>query len=623
MSYIFISYSKKNAGYAYRLADELRVQGFEVWIDMRRLATGEDWWRSIVLALRSCGAFVVVMTPESDSSDWVQREVTLALKYSKPIFPLWLDGDVNTPNWELFVRTQYQDVRGSRLPGETFYKLLGTHVQRLPGKRATGEQPTVPLEMFDAEVIADIAQPPPVNDVAFKPPRTTRTPRWASPVVAGVVLMMLLVTSALLSSRQPENTAFTPTTAVALLESATPTASFTPSITPTETPTLEIGQIVGTLDAQATRDQATLNAASTAAARATEYAVGTRTIIDQTATATLWTATPTANITASIEAFRTQQAATATAQHIAGQTATAESWTDTPAPTATPTATKTPTRTPTLTATPTRTPTVTPTAMRTPTRMPTIDPTFAAFGYDYRQGNAAWTPLTRDFDGVPMVLVPPGCFNMGGDSDSFNGSADGGQQCFGASFWIDLTEVTQRQFERLGGKAANASYSSRDDRPRVNITWFEARDFCALRGARLPTEAEWEYAARGPDELDYPWGNAMPPAANDSQYVVWQDTSQGATQAAGAGIRELGRSWVGALDMSGNVWEWASSLYWDYPYQAADGREDGTNRTDAHVLRGGSFLVASNLLRAADRIRDNPVFDFSLDVGFRCARSSE
>ena len=100
---------------------------------------------------------------------------------------------------------------------------------------------------------------------------------------------------------------------------------------PTEpaTATLDIALIVATLDAQATAGQATLDVQSTSAARATEYAVGTQSIVNQTETATLWTATPTANITASIEAYRTQQAQTAIAQNIIDQSATAILWTST------------------------------------------------------------------------------------------------------------------------------------------------------------------------------------------------------------------------------------------------------------------------------------------------------
>jgi formylglycine-generating enzyme required for sulfatase activity len=235
--------------------------------------------------------------------------------------------------------------------------------------------------------------------------------------------------------------------------------------------------------------------------------------------------------------------------------------------------------------------------------------------------NADWAPVTQDFDGVTMVLVPVGCFDMGDDPESYNGENQGvpagERQCFEQPFWLDLTEVTQADFERLGGQKANPNAFDGEQRPVESITWFEARDFCALRGMRLPTEREWEYAARGPDNRIYPWGNDWNPES-----AVWSGNSEG--QTATVGSRPAGVSWVGALDMSGNVSEWVSSLYQDYPYVPDDGREaDTDNSTNVRrVLRGGSWNYAlTSPLRAPARVWGTPNFQDG-DVGFRCARSS-
>lgn len=241
--------------------------------------------------------------------------------------------------------------------------------------------------------------------------------------------------------------------------------------------------------------------------------------------------------------------------------------------------------------------------------------------------NDQWTPVVQDFDGVPMVQVPPGCFMMGStdeqvavhvaagvDPDWFADEQPVHEQCFEEPFWIDQTEVTQAQFAALGGQAASPSYFSGDNRPVERITWFEARDFCALRGARLPTEAEWEYAARGPDGLVYPWGNDW-----DENNAVWDGNSNG--QTANVGSIPAGRAWVGAFDLSGNVWEWMSSLY--LPYDSTEEREADTgNRTDVRrVLRGGSWDdYDSVFLRAGVRYRYFPDGG-SGSFGFRCARS--
>lgn len=244
--------------------------------------------------------------------------------------------------------------------------------------------------------------------------------------------------------------------------------------------------------------------------------------------------------------------------------------------------------------------------------------------------NADWTPIEREFDGVTMVLVPAGCFDMG--STQYNNEQPVHEQCFDQPFWIDKYEVAQAQFRRLGGIQANPSGFSGDELPVERITWFEARDFCELRDSRLPTEAEWEYAARGPDNLVYPWGNEwdgtlanhcdMECAVENLGYMGTNDTD-GYGFTAPVGSYPAGVSWVGALDMSGNVWEWTSSLYEAYPYDAEDGREADTgSRTNIRrVLRSGAWgNYDTGLLRAPFRSWYGPGY-WGFEYGFRCARS--
>lgn len=251
-----------------------------------------------------------------------------------------------------------------------------------------------------------------------------------------------------------------------------------------------------------------------------------------------------------------------------------------------------------LSATPTETLEPTPTVTLTP------DPLQAAFVPVTR--NANWTPVERDFDGVTMVLVPVGCFDMGSND------GDGDEQpiheiCFDEPFWIDKYEVTNEDYGSIGCSA----WSSDPDQARNCVNWFDTSDFCEAREARLPTEAEWEYAARGPDSLVYPWGNDF--VANN---VV--GSSNSGDQTAPVGSRPGGASWVGAMDMSGNLLEWTSSLYVDYPY--GDGHESNSDISNPRVLRGGSFSYSSNGLRSAVRFGSFPD-DGSSGLGFRCARS--
>ena len=232
--------------------------------------------------------------------------------------------------------------------------------------------------------------------------------------------------------------------------------------------------------------------------------------------------------------------------------------------------------------------------------------------------NNDWTPVVQTFDGVEMVRVPAGCFMMGSE-DGANSERPMHRVCFEAPFWIDRTEVTNGQFEALNGQAANSSSFSGDNRPREQITWPEAEAFCASRGERLPTEAEWEYAARGPESWMYPWGNEF--VVDNS---VWTQTT-GITS-LNVGSKPAGASWVGALDMSGNVKEWVADWY-DENYYASLGdgviNPTGPASGEVRVLRGGSWGdTSSSQLRAARRDFWY-VFGVAGSVGFRCARSAE
>jgi formylglycine-generating enzyme required for sulfatase activity len=249
--------------------------------------------------------------------------------------------------------------------------------------------------------------------------------------------------------------------------------------------------------------------------------------------------------------------------------------------------------------------------------------------------NDEWTPLIREFGGVEMALVPAGCFVMGSTDEQIDyamqelldrrafyaNEQPAHQQCFAEPFWIDVYEVTNGQY---------GSYDVRpgDDLPRDYISWFDSAAHCESRGARLPTETEWEYAARGPDSLIFPWGNEF-----DSSRLNYCDMTCGSPGAdtrvsdgypltAPVGSFPGGISWIGALDMSGNVWEWTSNLLYDYPYRTDDGREVGidADSTSFRTLRGGAWIDNPFALRVANRNEHAPV-DQTTIFGFRCARS--
>jgi hypothetical protein len=220
------------------------------------------------------------------------------------------------------------------------------------------------------------------------------------------------------------------------------------------------------------------------------------------------------------------------------------------------------------------------------------------------QRNADWTPVIERIGNFDMALVPPGCFLMGFDNNSPE-ERPSHEQCIQTAFYIDVTEVTNAAYGNSGASnIANA--------PRESVTWSEAFAFCEARGGRLPTEAEWEYAARGPDSLLFTWGNDFQRDA-----FVWP--ANAGNRPSEVASTPQGVSWVGAHDMIGNVWEWTSSLLRAYPYNASDGRED-LSASGRRVTRGGAFNY-SQIPYASLRGQSHS-FEPSQarsNIGFRCA----
>jgi nucleotide-binding universal stress UspA family protein len=117
--HVFISYAREDQAYARDLAADLRTHGFEPWMD-DRIDFGDRWWQTIVQAVRASAAAIVVMTPEAEESEWVEREILLAQREGKPLFPLLLRGE----GFPLFITAQYADVTRGRMPPDSFYERL-------------------------------------------------------------------------------------------------------------------------------------------------------------------------------------------------------------------------------------------------------------------------------------------------------------------------------------------------------------------------------------------------------------------------------------------------------------------------------------------------------------------
>lgn len=248
---------------------------------------------------------------------------------------------------------------------------------------------------------------------------------------------------------------------------------------------------------------------------------------------------------------------------------------------------------------------------------------------------------TSPIDGMPQVYVPAGTVRMGGlDIHADERDELPAHDVSLDAFWIDQLEVTNAMYLLCVQTGACAlpndwasdrrnSYFNNEafkDYPVVHVTWEQAGVYCAWANRRLPTEAEWERAARGDDFRNYPWGDEPSGEIYANFNRLVNDTSRVGSYMAGA-------SPFGALDMAGNVWEWVADYYGtDYYNSSPELNPTGpeTSSTNLRVIRGGSFQDESINLRVSKRgaalgSAPNAPFDapnrngeHSSKIGFRC-----
>jgi formylglycine-generating enzyme required for sulfatase activity len=231
----------------------------------------------------------------------------------------------------------------------------------------------------------------------------------------------------------------------------------------------------------------------------------------------------------------------------------------------------------------------------------------------------------RDFieprSGIEFVFIPAGEFVMGAAEED---DARPLHPVRLPAFWMSRTEITREQYRRFITETKRAEPAhwghelfARPGSPVIGVTWEDAAAFCAWCGGRLPTEAEWEYAARGADGRRYPWGNEPP---DRTRAVFHRDIGFDGT--APVGSAKGGASPFGLLDMAGSVFEWCADWYAaDYysgsPVEQPRGPSTGTQR----VIRGGAWVSLPDACRAAAR-QQYPPDKPSILIGARVARSS-
>ena len=220
-------------------------------------------------------------------------------------------------------------------------------------------------------------------------------------------------------------------------------------------------------------------------------------------------------------------------------------------------------------------------------------------------------------DSAEMVLIPAGSFKMG-SSDGYDPEKPV-HTVYVDAFYMDKYEVTNAQYQKFmratghrEPKYWNDSRFNQPNQPVVGVSWHDATVYARWAGKRLPTEAEWEYAARGGLEgRKYPWGDTI----DSSKALYHQDSSTVKSVSVGS----YSSNGYGLYDMAGNVWEWCADWYGsDYYSKSPSRNPQGPSSGSTRVLRGGSWYNVTVSLRVAGRNFFNPASTNYDGLGFRC-----
>ena len=650
--YVFMSYSRRDDVVMRRIVAFLREQGIKVWVDNEKLIPGTPVWeKEIEKAVQGASAVVVVLSPDSKDSEWVRREISLADQYEKRVFPLLVRGDEKTSISIRLIGRQYVDIRSNEDAGLNYVsatllryleelnereqnakkeadRLAAQKIKtekRLAARKA--EEERIALEKVNAERQAKeeadrlVAQKIEQERIAQEKAQADRKAKEEAGRLAA-------------QKMEEERIALEK---VAADRKAKEDADRL-SAQKAEEERIALEKIAADRKAKEDTDRlaaqkAELDSKEKLARENTEREAREKLAREKLERDARENAKREIKVEPIVQKPAITQPETKKQSGmklplwgiglIAFAVLALIVWglSSLPAsPNVIPNSTAT--QTPFVPGTPTLVPS---TSTPQPTETPVPTPALGV-------GSTDISPK----DGMTLLYVPAGEFTMGSD---VNPDEQPIHKVTLDAYWIDQTEVTNAQYAKCvadngackepknKSSYTHSSYygnSEFDHYPVLNVDWNMAKAYCSWAGRELPSEAQWEKAARGTDGNIYAWGNTF-----DETAVNFCDVNcslDGADKSFNDGYADVspvenypnGKSVFGAYDMAGNAWEWVNDWYDVYP--GGDPAASADFGQKYRVLRGGSWSSLGSTVRSANRFVVDPT-SAETNHGFRCSRS--